>query len=449
MQPIFRNGPDSDTYEKARTSRLFNARIPARYPTAIVLARHEGDIIEAVTLARVHRLQISIRSGGHSYAAWSLRPRSVLVDLGGLRHCELNEGSGVVSVSPSITAQQLYDYLAERGRTFPVGHCPDVGLGGFLLGGGMGWDQPNLGWACQHILAVDLVTATDDPKLLRADAHQNTDLFWAARGGGPAFPGIVTTFHLQTFPAPKVMRSSGYVYGVGEYSRVFRWALKIAAEFEDSIEIVAIGSYKDGIEHPCITIALIASGNDQEHLDDILKSIEETHPPNPISRWFNQETTLSEQFDLKAKSYPKNHRYYVDNAFVKNDADVASTLERAFTTLPTRESLALWTSLVPLSRRQLPDMALSMQSDHYFALYAIWGDGSKDSQCMTWVDQIMEDVAKDSVGSYLGELDFRSRNTRYWGDGVWERLMEVRKKWDPENRICGCLGLEGLLQMDS
>jgi FAD/FMN-containing dehydrogenase len=65
-----------------------------------------------------------------------------LVDMGGLRHCELNEGSGVVSVSPSITAQQLYDYLAERGRTFPVGHCPDVGLGGFLLGGGMGWDQP-------------------------------------------------------------------------------------------------------------------------------------------------------------------------------------------------------------------------------------------------------------------------------------------------------------------
>ncbi|KAL3444253.1 hypothetical protein BJX65DRAFT_320026 [Aspergillus insuetus] len=449
MQPIFRNGPDSDAYEKARTRRLFNARIPARYPTAIVLATNERDIIEGVNLAITKHLKLSIRSGGHSYAAWSLRPHSVLVDLSGLRQCELDEESGVVQVSPGITGRELSDYLVEWGRTFPVGHCPDVGLGGFLLGGGMGWDQPNLGWACQHILAVDLVTAVDDPKLLRADAHQNSDLFWAARGGGPEFPGIVTKFHLQTFPAPSVMRSSGYVYGAGEYTEVFGWAMKIAAEFEDSIEIVAIGSYKDGIEHPCITIALIASGNDEEHITTILQGVDHMHPPSPISRWFNQETTLSEQFDLKAKSYPKNHRYYVDNAFLKDDADVASTLERAFTALPTRQSLALWTSLVPLSRRQLPDMALSMQSDHYFALYAIWEDGSRDSQCMTWVDEVMEGVARQSVGSYLGELDFQSRNTRYWGDGVWKRLMEIRRKWDPESRICGCLGLEGFLNPES
>jgi hypothetical protein len=74
---------------------------------------------------------------------------------------------------------------------------------------------------------VDLVTATNDPKLLHADAHQNSDLFWAARGGGPAFPGIVTKFHLQTFPAPSVMRSSGYVYDIIEYTEVFGWALEV------------------------------------------------------------------------------------------------------------------------------------------------------------------------------------------------------------------------------
>ncbi|KAJ0423149.1 hypothetical protein BJY00DRAFT_58745 [Aspergillus carlsbadensis] len=446
MQIIWRNNAESDPYEKARTTRLFNAIIPPRYPAAIAFPKTETDIVDSVHLAIAKNLRISIRAGGHSFAAWSVRHDALLIDLGGYRECGLDGESGIVSVSPGITGRELSNFLSERGRAFPVGHCPDVGVGGFLLGGGMGWDQPNLGWACQHIIAIDLVTATG--VFIHADAEQNTDLFWAARGGGPAFPGIVTRFHLQTFPAPKIMRSSVYVYRVDEYAAAFKWALEVAAGFKDSVEIVAIGGYKDGINTPCITIALLASGADEARIEDILRAVEDTHPPNPISHWFNQPTTLSEQFALKAKSYPTGHRYYVDNAFIKNNADVASTLENALTTLPTRQSLALWTSLVPLSRRLLPDMALSMQSDHYLALYAIWEDERVDSRCVTWVDEVMEGVAKKSVGSYLGEVDFRSRNTRYWGDGVLEKLVQVKRKWDPENRICGCLGLEGLLQTE-
>ncbi|KAL3462474.1 hypothetical protein BJX64DRAFT_288376 [Aspergillus heterothallicus] len=429
MEIVWDNDPDPTRYEKARTKHLFNALIPTRYPAAIASVKSESDIIDAVNLAVTKKLQISIRAGGHSYAAWSVRPRALLVDMGGYRECEFEDQTGVVKVSPSVTGRELSEYLSRRGRVFPVGHCPDVGLGGFLLGGGMGWNQPNVAWACEHIIAIDVVTASGE--LLRADARQNRDLFWAARGGGPAFPGVVTRFHLQTLPAPRIMRSSGYVYTIGHYHTAFNWALK------------------DGIEEPCITIALIAFGGDEEHIATILQGVEDTSPPEPVSHWFNKPTTLSEQFDLKAKSYPIRHRYYVDNAFLKNDADVVSILERAFTTLPTRKSLALWTSLIPASRRELPDMALSMQSDHYFALYAIWEDATQDSRCMTWVDEVMQDVARESVGSYLGELDFRSRTAVYWGEDQSLRLKDIKRRWDPENRFCGCLGLEGADQSDT
>lgn len=81
------------------------------------------------------------------------------------------------------------------------------------------------GWACESVVAIDVVAANG--QLARADANTNEDLFWAARGGGPTFPGIVTRFHLQTQPAPRVMRSSVYVYPLEHYKLAMSWALKV------------------------------------------------------------------------------------------------------------------------------------------------------------------------------------------------------------------------------
>jgi hypothetical protein len=84
-----------------------------------------------------------------------------------------------------------------------------------------------MGFACEHVVAVDLVTADGD--LIRADNQQNTDLFWAARGAGPGFPGVVTRFHVQTWRAPKSMRSSGYIYPISHYRKALKWILKVSA----------------------------------------------------------------------------------------------------------------------------------------------------------------------------------------------------------------------------
>lgn len=83
----------------------------------------------------------------------------------------------------------------------------------------------NWGFACEHVVALDVVTA--DAELIRADSHQNTDLFWASKGAGPAFPGIVTRFHIQTRPSPVTMLSSGYVYPISRYTDAFPWIVKV------------------------------------------------------------------------------------------------------------------------------------------------------------------------------------------------------------------------------
>lgn len=86
----------------------------------------------------------------------------------------------------------------------------------------------NWGWACESVVAIDVATA--DGQLVRADANTNEDLFWAARGGGPAFPGVVTRFYLRTQPAPIVTRSSVYVFPLEHYKTALNWALEVFFE---------------------------------------------------------------------------------------------------------------------------------------------------------------------------------------------------------------------------
>jgi FAD/FMN-containing dehydrogenase len=81
-----------------------------------------------------------VRSGGHSWAAWSVRDDAILIDLGNFKGIEFDENALIVKATPSTTGRMLNDFLGERGYLFAGGHCPDVGLGGFLLQGGMGWN---------------------------------------------------------------------------------------------------------------------------------------------------------------------------------------------------------------------------------------------------------------------------------------------------------------------
>lgn len=137
---IWRDSSNNGRYEDARVGRVFNARRPKRYPIAVVEAENENHIVEAVKLANKLKCRISVRSGGHSWAVWSVRDDAVLIDLGNWKHMSLDEETGTVTVSPSTTGRMLNAYLGLHGYMFPGGHCPDVGLGGFLLQGGMGWN---------------------------------------------------------------------------------------------------------------------------------------------------------------------------------------------------------------------------------------------------------------------------------------------------------------------
>jgi hypothetical protein len=189
----------------------------------------------------------------------------------------------------------------------------------------------------------------------------------------------------------------------------------------------------------CIMILFTTFKNSEGDARNALQEAEKNFPSEPLVHWFAKETSLDSEYNDQAAANPSGHRYIAENAYINNDADVPTVLEKVFTTLPTKKTFALWYAMNPTSRRKLPPMALSMQTDHYLAIYTIWEDEMDDKWCRSWVNDNMKEVERHSQGAYLGDSDFQVRRTRFWGDEEGKKLMEVRRKWDPEGRICGYL----------
>src|SRR4051794_6914568 len=70
-------------YEDTRR-KMWNCRVPGRYPDVIVQPETEDEVIAAVRLARSRGFRIAIRSGGHSWAANFLRDGGMLIDCSNL-----------------------------------------------------------------------------------------------------------------------------------------------------------------------------------------------------------------------------------------------------------------------------------------------------------------------------------------------------------------------------
>jgi FAD/FMN-containing dehydrogenase len=436
--PIIHKATSSEEqFREASYGRVFNHRRPNRQPRAVVQASKPSHVKEAVQLAIKENSRVSVRSGGHSWAAWSVRDDAILVDLGNLRGIGYDEVTKVVKCSPSTTGRVLNGFLAQKGRMFAGGHCPDVGLGGFLLQGGMGWVCKSWGWACEQVVGIDVITA--DAKELHCSTEKNPDLFWAARGSGPGFPAIVTRFHLNTREFCTAMHRSIYVYPLSEYDNVMKWIVDTSPKFDGDTEAVCVSAYGPGSDEITLNALFTTFKQTREEAEAALQPAHDSHPPNAVVSVFCEPTTLENEYNDQALANPDNHRYCADNAYLSNQADVASALKESFTTLPSKKTFALYFSMIPTSRRPLPDMALSLQSDHYFAIYSIWEDEKDDEKCRNWVKQRMQSVERVSEGAYLGDSDFQIRRTKFWSEENGNKLMEIRRKWDSKGRICGFL----------
>jgi hypothetical protein len=142
--------------------------------------------------------QFSVKGGGHTaFAGGSNAPDGVTIDLQHLNNVSVSADRGTVSLGPGGRWINVSSVLDPLGLAVVAGRVADVGVSGLILGGGISYFSGQRGWACDNVRRYEVVLASG--AIVTASPTDNSDLYWALRGGGGSNFGIVTRFDVVAF----------------------------------------------------------------------------------------------------------------------------------------------------------------------------------------------------------------------------------------------------------
>ena len=177
------------------SKRLFDPRFDSLHPAGIAYCRNPHDVATCLAFVRKFGVPVAARCGGHSYAGWS-STSGLIIDV--TRMSGVNVSGSTATVGAGTRLIDFYNGLAAHGRGVPGGSCPTVGIAGLTLGGGVGVVSRAYGLTSDNVQSLQIVTA--DGQVRTCNSSQNSDLFWACRGGGGGNFGVVTSFTFRTHP---------------------------------------------------------------------------------------------------------------------------------------------------------------------------------------------------------------------------------------------------------
>ncbi|KAL5321334.1 hypothetical protein ACEPPN_012149 [Leptodophora sp. 'Broadleaf-Isolate-01'] len=184
-------------YELVRSSFWSKTQADVK-PRGIFQPSNAADVAVALLVLQFTRCPFAVKSGGHGrYPGESTVENGVLIDLVALNHIEVSPDRSTVSVGPGRRWFDVYSALEPLSLVVVGGRDADVGVGGFLLGGGIAFHSSMYGWATDNVKSFEAVLGNGS--IVTASRTENTDLFRALRGGGGNF-AIITSFVIDAYP---------------------------------------------------------------------------------------------------------------------------------------------------------------------------------------------------------------------------------------------------------
>ncbi len=191
--------PDDSRWDDARQS--WNLAADLR-PAVVVLPTSVADVVNAVEYAVERDLRIVVQGTGHGAPVHSSLDGTLLLNMREMRGVEIDVANRRARVEAGVLWEEVVEPAGEYGLAALHGSSPNVGVVGYSLGGGIGWMARMHGLSAESVLAVEIVTA--DGAVVRADRTQNTDLFWALRGGGGGL-GVVVAMEIALYPVEELV----------------------------------------------------------------------------------------------------------------------------------------------------------------------------------------------------------------------------------------------------
>jgi FAD/FMN-containing dehydrogenase len=421
--------PGDERYDLAR--QIHNGLIDKR-PALIARCLGTADVVAAIELAREAGLEVSIRGGGHNVAGRAVAEGGLMIDLAEMKGIHVDPVARTVRAQGGVTWAELNREAGLHGLATTGGTISTTGIAGYTLGGGLGWLMSKYGLASDNLLSAEIVTASGE--VLHPSADEHPDLFWALRGGGGNF-GVVTSFEFRVHPVSTVF--GGLIAHSFEAARdVLAVYRDVSGNASDDASLFAgLVHAPDGSGAKLVAVLVFHLGSPEEAEAELQPMLEFGSPllkevgpmPYPV-----MNTLLDD-------AYPKDALNYWKSTFVPGlEDDVVDALVGSFAEAPPpMNAIVIEHFHGEVTRVPVLDTAVPHRETSYNILIpGEWMNPADTEKNIAWVRSTYSALEPHSANrrwlNYLGDDDGVDAIQVAYGPN-YDRLVEVKRKYDPEN----------------
>jgi FAD/FMN-containing dehydrogenase len=428
--------PGDAAYDSAR--KIWNAMIDKR-PAVIVRCAGTDDVVRAVNFAKDNGLTLAIRGGGHNIAGNAMCDGGLVVDLSHMKAANVDAAKRRVTIEGGATLADLDAATQAHGLATPTGINSTTGLGGLTLGGGFGWLSRKYGMTIDNLESAEVVTAAGE--VLRASASENPDLFWALRGGGGNF-GVVTRFEFRLHPVGPEVLSGLVVYPISQAKSVLQQYHEFIAKAPDDLSVWSVLRPapplpflpKEVHGKGIVALALLYAGEPKRG-EPLIAPLRKFGTPvgehvglQPYTAW---QQTFDPLLTFGARNYWKSHNLTtIEDGLIDAVIDYVSKA-------PSPLSEIFFGAIGGATTRPSVESAAYPSRDAKFVMnvHGRWEDPADDERNIRWARDFFKASAPfASSGAYVNFMTAEegARVRAAYGPN-YERLAEVKGKYDPEN----------------
>ncbi len=429
--------PGEPGYDEARS--IWNAMIDRR-PGLIARCLGTADVVACVHFAREHGLTLSVKGGGHNISGLAVCDGGLMLDMSLMRGVWVDPAARVARAQAGCLLGDVDRETQLHGLAAVLGFVSNTGIAGLTLGGGFGYLTRRFGWTSDTVLSMEVVTA--EGRVVRASETENADLFWGLRGGGGNF-GVATSFDYRLYPVGPEIMAGAIAWRAEEAPAVFERVLALAAEAPPELALVvglrqappAPWLAKEVHGQSIVALFVCHSGpvEEGEKLLAPLKAL-----GAPVGDMLQRRTYVSQQSLLDA-TQPKGRRYYWKSEYLPGiEPEMLAGLADHAQRIPSPHSAIL---LFPIggALQGLPEdhsPAGNRDAAYVLNISSAWERAEDDAANIEWARAAWRDLRRFSTGgtyvNFLTEEEVGERIHAAYG-GNFERLVEVKTRWDPDN----------------
>ncbi|TCM51404.1 FAD/FMN-containing dehydrogenase [Kribbella sp. VKM Ac-2568] len=411
----------------------------AKAPAVVLQPASARDVAAAVGFARDHGLLLSIKGGGHNMAGTSIAERGLTLDMSRMRDVTVDPDARLAQVGPGCLLQDVDRATQAHGLATPLGSfSSEVGVAGLTLGGGLGYLTRRFGWTADNLEEVEIVTA--DGQIRTANREENTELFWALRGGGGNF-GVVTRFTFRLHDVGPTVTGGLIVWSADRVDDVLATYRNLTESAPR--ELTAAVSVRlappapflpeDWHGRPIVALLICHSGADAAADLAPVRTL-----GDPIADLVT-EKPYTDQQSMFDGDEPKGHRYYWKTEYL---AGLTNEFLDIFRDSALKVTSPLSASIVihlagELNERADDDGAVGNRDARYMTAFAgQWQADSPDDEHVAWVREAWKSVRPFSTGgNYLNfqTADEDEERVRATYGANFDRLVAVKNAYDSQN----------------